>query len=146
MQIPLITPILDLIAKLGGKWGDLKIVEAEGRIAIAATAAKAEATKLVKMAEHQGAWEVAQVEASKTSWKDEWWTIILSLPLIAIFIPVPGLQGHIINAFHALQYVPEWYMWAVGAAISAAFGIRTGIFENIKTGVANVIAPKVPVK
>ena len=32
-------------------------------------------------------WETQQAAASQSSWKDEWFAIILSLPLIGAFVP-----------------------------------------------------------
>lgn len=67
-------------------------------------------------------WDTIQAQNSGTSWKDEWWTLVLSAPLIAIFIP--GLQPYVMDGFASLQDVPEWYLAVVALAVSAAFGYR----------------------
>ena len=67
-------------------------------------------------------WEAIQAEAGKYSWKDEFWTIILAIPLVLCFIPsmVP-----IVNAgFAALQEMPEFYQYWLGVAILTSFGIK----------------------
>lgn len=68
-------------------------------------------------------WDTIQAQNSGSSWKDEFWTVILAIPLIAIFIP--ALQPHVIKGFQALeQDVPQWYIGFVATAIGAAFGYR----------------------
>ena len=45
-------------------------------------------------------WERIMAEASKNSWKDEWLTIVFSIPLILVFIP--SMVEHIQAGFTAL--------------------------------------------
>lgn len=67
-------------------------------------------------------WDRLMAEASGQSWKDEFWTIILALPFVLIF--VPSLQGYIEAGFVALEAsTPEWYRYALLTAIGAAFGV-----------------------
>lgn len=66
-------------------------------------------------------WEAEMARQAGSSWKDEYWTIVLSLPLILVFFPVT--QGYVITGFDALKSLPEWYLWYVGIAIGAAFGV-----------------------
>ncbi len=52
--------------------------------------------------------------------EDEYWTLVLSLPVIAVVIPG---AGHIVlSGFDALGHAPEWYQAAVAASIAFAFG------------------------
>lgn len=67
-------------------------------------------------------WDRLMAEASQSSWKDEFWTIVLALPFVLIF--VPQLQPYIEQGFQALeQSTPEWYRYALLTAIGAAFGV-----------------------
>ena len=56
------------------------------------TIAKAKAEKELKIASGELSWEVAAMEATKNSWKDELWTIVFVIILIANFIPLWGIQ------------------------------------------------------
>lgn len=68
-------------------------------------------------------WDNTMAEGSKDSWKDEFWTIILAIPLVMVFIP--PLVPYVEQGFEVLdKTVPEWYLYALGMAISAAFGFR----------------------
>jgi hypothetical protein len=68
-------------------------------------------------------WEALMAQGSQTSWKDEWWTILLSVPLVVVFIP--GGAVYVREGFMVLkESVPEWYMYAVSVAIAASFGVR----------------------
>lgn len=84
--------------------------------------ADAKARILEKSIENEAAWENIQAQNSGQSWKDEYWTIILSIPLIMCFFP--GLQSYVIAGFEALENTPEWYMYCVLTAIAASFGLR----------------------
>lgn len=74
-------------------------------------------------------WEEIQATNSKDSYKDEWWTIVLSIPLILVFIP--GMDIYVLAGFDVLAKLPEWYQYVLGIAISAAFGVK-GIGQLMK--------------
>jgi len=59
----------------------------------------------------------------QSGWKDEYWTIVLSIPLIMCFIP--GLGTYVSDGFTVLTTTPQWYQIALGIVIGAPFGVRT---------------------
>jgi len=67
-------------------------------------------------------WEKIMAQNSAGSWKDEFFVIVLSIPMILCFIP--GLEGVVHHGFEQLSMAPDWYMYALLTAISASFGIR----------------------
>ncbi len=73
-------------------------------------------------------WEANMADASKSSWKDEWFSIILSAPLIAVAYSVAMDDQAIITrmneAFSALNALPEWYQYLLFIAVSASFGVK----------------------
>lgn len=114
--------LTSLLAPLGGilsTWleGKQKIQEA--------TIAK-EVTQLTNEAN----WDNIQAEASKSSWKDEWLTILISIPMIMAFIP--GMRGVVDDGFNVLESCPEWYQYLIGVVFAASFGIKkvTDIFAS----------------
>ena len=64
---------------------------------------------------------LAQIQNS--GWKDEWFTILFSIPLILAFLPfaVPYVQA----GFQVLDTMPSWYKWYLGSAVTASFGLNT---------------------
>jgi hypothetical protein len=68
-------------------------------------------------------WDIAMAEGSKHSWKDEWLTILFSVPLILAFIP--GMEGVVQNGFDQLSSMPEWYQYSLGVIVAASFGVRS---------------------
>lgn len=103
--------------------------------------AELELTKLqsqVEKVKTDGSWELSQSEASSHSWKDEWWTLIISLPMVLITISpivdvfmatgpyIPGsLAKAALEAAKAFDAFPDWYISVCYIAIGAAFGVRT---------------------
>ena len=73
-------------------------------------------------------WEANMADASKSSWKDEWFSIILSAPLIAVAYSVAMDDQAVIvrmdEAFTALNSLPEWYQYLLFIAVSASFGVK----------------------
>lgn len=73
-------------------------------------------------------WDSIQAEASKSSWKDEWLTILISVPMIMAFIP--GAEDIVKAGFENLESCPVWYQYLIGVVFAASFGIKkvTDIF------------------
>ena len=73
-------------------------------------------------------WEAKMADATKSSWKDEWFSLILSAPLIAVAYSVAMDDQAIIQrmdeAFGALNSLPEWYQYLLFIAVSASFGVK----------------------
>ncbi|QDP65020.1 MAG: hypothetical protein Unbinned4834contig1000_56 [Prokaryotic dsDNA virus sp.] len=73
-------------------------------------------------------WEEKMAEASANSWKDEFWTVILSIPLLcvgySIVVGDPDILMRVADGFHALDTLPDWYQYLLFLAVSASFGVR----------------------
>jgi len=97
-------------------------VRLESEVAIHRAEAEARIASLQATQNAEIAWDAKMADASSLSWKDEFWTILLAAPLIMCF--VPGLADYAKQGFNELNTIPEWYRYAVGTAIAAAFGVR----------------------
>ena len=73
-------------------------------------------------------WESKMADASKDSWKDEFWTIVLSVPIFMVGYAIAANDVTVIErvstAFKALEELPEWYQYLLFIAISSSFGVR----------------------
>ena len=76
----------------------------------------------IKALTNEANWDEVQAEGSKSSWKDEYWTIIFSIPLVLCFIP--SMVEYVEAGFRALQIVPEWYRYCVMSLVAASVGIK----------------------
>ena len=69
-------------------------------------------------------------ESSNTSWKDEWFTVVLSAPLLAIMWAVATDDTSVIDrvnqGFEALQQLPDFYQQLLVIAVLASFGLKAG--------------------
>ncbi|MEO0486331.1 MAG: hypothetical protein AAF092_10515 [Pseudomonadota bacterium] len=97
-----------------------KVYEARQKLKVAKL--EAEAVIATKRADSDAAWEGRAAQNAATSWLDEYWTVILSLPLIAAFV---GFNDFVEAGFENLEGAPAWYQWAVLASISFAFARKT---------------------
>jgi len=110
------------VANLAGSWlrgaADKNAAAAELKL----TEAKAKAQILLSEKTSVADWERIMAEGAKSSWKDEWFVIVLSIPLVLAFIP--GAEGWVDRGFEQLSKAPDWYFYSLGIAISASFGVR----------------------
>ena len=77
----------------------------------------------LEVIKHESNWDNIQATNSGTSWKDEWFTLLFSVPLVLAF--VPEAVDIVRNGFVVLEGMPDWYKGFLGAAVAASFGIRT---------------------
>jgi hypothetical protein len=70
------------------------------------------------------AYDQRVAEDMGVSWKDEWFTIVLSIPAVLCFINETWAE-HVKMGFKALQETPEWYQWCFIGAIVASFGLKS---------------------
>jgi cation transport ATPase len=114
--------LLGLGGSVVGGWVEGKKLEKETNIAIK----RANANSAIKRAETgQEAdinWNTQNTKNAQGSWKDEFWTIVLAIPLILCFIP--GMDVYVKAGFEAIKNTPGWYQAAVAVAISASFGYK----------------------
>lgn len=92
---------------------NLKLVEAEAKAAIMKSAATSEAE-----------WEKIMAQGSQNSWKDEWLTILFSIPLILAFCGDWGREV-VSEGFTALEAMPSYYQYTLGVIVSASFAVRS---------------------
>ena len=69
-------------------------------------------------------WDIAAIQATQNSWKDEWITLLFSIPLILAFC---GDWGNAIvqAGFASLEGMPRWYQYSLGGIVSASIGMRS---------------------
>ena len=115
----LIGPITDL----AGTWLNGKVEEKKAQAQTKVAKAQAEAVVMQKKATGEIDWDLEMAKGSASSWKDEWLTILFSIPLILAF--VPGMEEVVANGFARLNEMPEWYQYSLGVIVAASFGVRS---------------------
>lgn len=79
---------------------------------------------------HKALWEIEAVKSGNTSWKDEYVTVLFSLPAIICFI-----NPEIVNeGFDALSQSPDWYQYSFLTVMLAAVGVKmtSNLFKFFK--------------
>ena len=111
------------VAELAGTWINGKVVKSKAETSAKVAKAKAEAVIMEKKATGEIDWDLEMAKGSQSSWKDEWLTILFSIPLILAFIP--GMEEVVKNGFAQLEAMPEWYQYSLGVIVAASFGVRS---------------------
>ena len=111
------------IAELAGTWMSGKVEEKKAQAKTRVAKAEAEAIVMQKKATGEIDWDLEMAKGSTSSWKDEWLTILFSIPLVLAFIP--GMEEVVANGFARLNEMPEWYQYSLGVIVAASFGVRS---------------------
>lgn len=112
-------------------WQQRKTAALESDLAIAKAKTEATIKRLETGQQADIAWETLSIQ--NNGWKDEWFTILLSIPLIMCFIP--SMAQYVYAGFAALEKTPEWYKWAFMVAVGSSFGYRKiADFMSLKKG------------
>ena len=119
----MLTALIGPIADLAGTWMSGKVEEKKAQSATKVAKAQAEAIVMQKKATGEIDWDLEAIKGSASSWKDEWLTILFSIPLILAFIP--GMEDLVRNGFQQLEQMPEWYQYSLGVIVAASFGVRS---------------------
>ena len=99
-----IKAITDLVVVPIKGWNDRRTAKVEGKIALDKAVNNAKIQLANRGQLHEIDMEGKLLDAA--GWKDEFWTIVISIPLIMCFIP--GLDGYVYEGFEALPGTPEW--------------------------------------
>jgi hypothetical protein len=90
--------------------------------------AKAKHEAKMNVIQNDADWEAKMADASANSWKDEFFSLVLSLPLFfigyAIVVDDMTIINRVDQAFAALNNLPDWYQYLLFIAVSASFGIK----------------------
>tara|TARA_R110000824_G_scaffold151776_5_gene322805 strand:+ start:126 stop:509 length:384 start_codon:yes stop_codon:yes gene_type:complete len=116
-------PILNVIGSLAGTWLEGKVETKKAETGAKVAKAKAEAVIMEKKATGEIDWDLEMAKGSQNSWKDEWLTILFSVPLVLAFCGEWGRQV-VTDGFNALEAMPEYYRYTLGIIVSASFGTR----------------------
>ena len=120
----MIQALIGPIANLAGTWLEGKVETKKAETGAKVAKAKAEAVIMEKKATGEIDWDLKMADASANSWKDEWLTILFSVPLILAFCGDWG--NEIVQAgFTALETMPTWYQYSLGGIVSASIGMRS---------------------
>lgn len=121
----MIQALIPIIGDLASGWLKGKAEEKAAVSAAKVAKAQAEAKVMEVAATHEAGWEKIMAQGSVHSLKDEYLVILFSIPLILAFCGDWG-RDVVEQGFAALEAMPEWYQYSLGAIIASTFAIRGG--------------------
>ena len=114
----LLKPLIGVASDVVGGIVATKKAKAEQTL----TKIKAETEVLQQQIKGEIDWDVEAIKGSRESWKDEYLTILFSIPLLLCFLPFT--VEYVERGFAALAMTPDWYKYTLGVIVSASFGIK----------------------
>jgi len=119
----MIQALIGPLGQLASTWlngrVETKAAETEAKVATA----RAKARIMEVSATSEADWEKVMAEGSKSSWKDEFFSLLLAAPCVIAFTGEAGREI-VREGFIALDAMPEFYRYFLGIAIASSFGIR----------------------
>lgn len=113
---PAVSGITDFFKRRAELKQELELTKIKGEIA----AEQAWAAWRTANIQADESWEETSIKNS--GWKDEYVLVLLSIPLILVFIPYTA--GAVMDGFGILEQTPAWYRWLVMLIFTAIYGIR----------------------
>ena len=117
----LLKAILGPVGSIASTWLEGRNEKIKANTKVKVARAEAEASVMEKKATGEIDWDITQAKASEGSWRDEWLTVVFTLPLILLLF---GEEERVNNFFLALRMCPEWYQYMLGTIVAASFGFR----------------------
>ena len=117
-MIPIISGLLGLAGNVVDGYVETKKAKAKQKL----IKIEAETSIIEKQIKGEIDWDVEAIKGSKESWKDEYLTILFSIPLLLCFLP--WTVEYVERGFAALAQTPDWYKYTLGIIVSASFGIK----------------------
>lgn len=109
----MIGTVISVVGGLVGKW-------MTNRAEVAAAKHKRRLTQI----EQNGTWDEKVADAMSKTWKDEFVTVIVFIPIIMLFIGGES-QQLAIQGFQALKaHLPEYYWLVIGAVLASSLGLK----------------------
>ena len=118
--VSLITAAIKTATDVVGGWQTRRTAKLESDLKVNEAVTEAKIKRLETGQQADISWE--NLSISQSGWKDEYWTLVLSIPAILCF--VPGAAMYVQRGFEALRTCPDWYQWSLVIAIGSAFGYR----------------------
>jgi|TARA_R110000824_G_scaffold40855_6_gene122063 hypothetical protein len=117
-MLPFLGPIVNGIFSVGKTYLNNKAEEK-----------KAIHDRKITQIKQDGNWDEIQARNSNNSWKDEYLTIILTLPFVAMFLAVVFEADEMVMrfklAFKVLdEDVPDEYWYLLSVVVAASFGVK----------------------
>jgi|DEB0MinimDraft_10_1074344.scaffolds.fasta_scaffold01321_3 hypothetical protein len=109
----LVAPVADVINGIGDRRLKKKELEEARHMKTLQGIQDAEAAEFLA--------DMKRTEDLSTSWKDEYITIVVSIPAILCFIP--GAAWIVNDGFKALGLAPDWYQYLLIAVFSVGAGV-----------------------
>lgn len=116
------TSLISPVAEGVKEWQRGKREIKKAKIAAEVAKYQAQEKRWLALAEVEADWDMEAMRQAQYSWKDEWITIIITLPFVGAFIP--EVQDFVLKGFEYLQRVPAWYMVIFMGIVAASFGLR----------------------
>ena len=144
-MIQLIAAALGVAGQSLGSWIEGKNAERQAKLEIKKIEAQGRVEQAKALAQIEAEYDNYAQVAMKTSWKDEFLTIVITAPFLVSFatpyielFTETDLTTTLDKAWAAVSTAPDWYQWSFLGIIIATFGLRWMAKNIAVKGTSNV--------
>lgn len=116
--------ILEPVGSVVNKWQDGRQKKAERADRIEEAKVEGQIAIINKYADGDNNADLEAIKQMQYSWKDEYLTIVFTLPFLASFIPYEEVQAALKEGWLMVATAPDWYQWCLTGIVIATFGLR----------------------
>lgn len=138
--LPLINTVVSAFSKGDETRQAIKKIKNAGAIKLAQTQVDAKIKQMSSDAESAGTLD--EIALKNVGWKDEYFMIIITLPMILAFIP--EMVTYVEQGFAALENMPEYYQYMVGGVFIYVFGFKRIVLKVIQAFIYERMGRPVP--
>ena len=109
----------------------LKVIRTVGKQQIAKARILAEIKKIEGESQRDLTYDLQALENQKTSWKDEFLTLVFTFPFMISFLSPfidalfnTKISPEVANAWHTVGLAPDWYQWIMIGIVASVYGLR----------------------
>ena len=125
-MLSLLTMAIGRIFGMGETWVEAKqereTAKVKNIIAIEEAKTQAQITIVQKDADACNDVDLITIKNQASSWYDEYFKVLFTLPLILAFIP--SMQPYVVDGFEAFKTMPEWYKYIIYGIAISELGMR----------------------
>jgi hypothetical protein len=110
---------------------EIKKIKIKGKRLIILTKIRAEIAKAEAQGRNDLTYDLQALENQKTSWKDEFLTLVFTFPFMLSFLSpfVDAIFGTEITpqirvAWETVAIAPDWYQWVMIGIVASVYGLR----------------------
>ena len=110
---------------------EVKKIKVQGKLDVTKARIQAEIKRIEGQENRDLNYDLLALENQKSSWKDEYMTLVFTFPFIISFLSPfidalfeTSISLEVANAWQTVGLAPDWYQWIMIGIVASVYGLR----------------------